>query len=122
MGMDKIYLNNLSFYGYHGVLSEETKLGQRFNVDVVLELDLSEAGRTDDLQKSVNYAEVYESVKKIVEGSPRKLIESVAEAIADKLLKQFFLVNTCQVKVVKPDPPIQGHYDSVAVEIKRHRI
>lgn len=119
--MDKIYLNNLSFYGYHGVLSEETKLGQRFNVDVVLELDLSEAGRTDDLKNSVNYAEVYEAVKGIVEGSPKKLIESVAEAIADIILKKFLLIDTCLVRVIKPDPPIHGHYDSVAVEITRTR-
>jgi dihydroneopterin aldolase len=119
--MDKIYLNKMAFYGYHGVLSEETRLGQRFNVDIVLEADLSKAGETDHLEDTINYAAVYECVRGIVEGPPRKLLESVAETLAASLLQQFPLVDSCIIKVIKPDPPIAGHYDSVAVEIKRSR-
>lgn len=119
--MDKILLNKMAFYGYHGVLSEENKLGQRFFVDVVLEIDLKPAGESDDLERTVNYAEVYNVIKGIVEGEPKQLVESVAELIAEDLLKTFLMIQCCHVKVIKPDPPIPGHYDSVAVEISRGR-
>ena len=85
--MDYIHLNEMKFYGYHGVLPEETKLGQRFCVTVSLATDLAAAGKTDDLDKTVNYAEVYELCQKIVEGEPVKLIETVAENIAGAILK-----------------------------------
>lgn len=119
--MDKILVNQMSFYGYHGVFKEETKLGQRFIVDATLELDLSEAGRTDDLARSVNYGEVYQLCQQIVEGKPFKLIEAVAEAIATSILSTFTLVRSCTIKVIKPDPPIPGYYRSVAVEVTRCR-
>ncbi|MDM5196858.1 dihydroneopterin aldolase [Fictibacillus enclensis] len=119
--MDKIYMNGLSFYGYHGVFPEENKLGQRFKVDLILEMDLQSAGTTDDLEHTVNYGEVYATVKEIVEGEPKKLVETVTESIATTLLSSYPLVQQCTVKVVKPDPPIPGHYDSVAIEITRGR-
>ncbi|WP_409303683.1 dihydroneopterin aldolase [Peribacillus sp. SCS-155] len=119
--MDKIFVNQMEFYGYHGVFPEENKLGQRFAVDLVVELDLKPAGETDDLNKSVNYGELYSLCREIVEGKTFKLIESVAEAIATEILKRFFLIFSCTVKVYKTDPPIPGHYKSVAVEITRGR-
>lgn len=119
--MDKIFLNQLQFYGYHGVFPEETKLGQTFVVDIILELNLEEAGKTDDLTKTINYAEVYEVAKEIVEGPPFKLVEAVAEKITKTILKKFLLVNRCTIKLIKPNPPIPGHYHSVAVEIVRSR-
>ncbi|MGY3717115.1 dihydroneopterin aldolase [Sutcliffiella cohnii] len=119
--MDKIYVNGMKFYGYHGVFPEETKLGQRFNVDLVVVLDLSKASQNDDLNASVNYAELYEACKKVVEGETYKLVEAVTERIAQEMLERFPLINECTVKVIKPDPPIKGHYDSVAVEMTRSR-
>ncbi|MCM3164630.1 dihydroneopterin aldolase [Metabacillus litoralis] len=119
--MDKIYVNGMDFYGYHGVFQEENKLGQRFRVDLAVELDLKKAGETDELEYSVNYASLYKCCKEIVEGKPYKLVESVAEQIAKKLLTEFPLIHFCEVKVIKPDPPIPGHYKEVAVEIKRGR-
>ncbi|WP_202081473.1 dihydroneopterin aldolase [Caldalkalibacillus salinus] len=119
--MDKIMLNGMSFYGYHGVFPEENKLGQRYKVDLQLYIDLKQAGQTDDLSHSVNYAEVYEVTKNIVEGPPYQLIESVAEKIATECLSQWFNVQEVVVTVTKPDPPIAGHYEAVAVEIGRKR-
>ncbi|HHY22091.1 MAG TPA: dihydroneopterin aldolase [Bacilli bacterium] len=119
--MDKIYLSNMKFYGYHGVFPEETKLGQRFNVDLILEADLKMAGKNDDLRLTVNYAEAYELTKRIVEGKPYQLVEAVAERIAEEVLETFSLVQSCTVKVIKPDPPINGHYEAVAVVITRRR-
>ncbi|GAF22163.1 MULTISPECIES: dihydroneopterin aldolase [Shouchella] len=119
--MDKIYMNQLSFYGYHGVFTEENTLGQRFLVDLILELDLEKAAADDELEESVDYGEIYKSVKKIVEGKPVKLVETIAKAICDELLESYEKVFACTVKVIKPDPPIPGHYQSVAVELRRGR-
>ena len=119
--MDKIYVNQMEFYGYHGVFPEETKLGQRFIVDVMVEVDLEKAGKSDCLEDSVNYGGIFEVVKEIVEGEPFKLLEAIAENITTNLLVQFSTIHTCTVKVIKPNPPIPGHYHSVAVEITRGR-
>lgn len=118
--MDYIHLNEMAFYGYHGALQEETKLGQRFRVTVSLATNLQEAGKTDNLDKTVNYAEVYELVEKIVAGEPVKLIETVAEKIANEVLTHFSdKVTGVRVLLIKPDPPIRGHYHSVSVDITR---
>lgn len=119
--MDKIYVNGMAFYGYHGVFPEENKLGQRFYVDVILELDLGKAGKTDNLTYTVNYADIYNICQKVVEGEVCKLVETVAEKIAQNILQICTIVEECTIKVTKPDPPIPGHYQSVAVEIKRGR-
>ncbi|MEH7440141.1 dihydroneopterin aldolase [Neobacillus drentensis] len=119
--MDKIFVNRMEFYGYHGVFPEENRLGQRFAVDLSVTVDLKKAGETDELEHSVNYGELYQVCKEIVEGKPYKLVEAVAERIASSVLMQFPLVLDVTVKVIKPDPPIPGHYQSVAVEITRRR-
>ncbi|KAB7663141.1 dihydroneopterin aldolase [Bacillus sp. B1-b2] len=119
--MDKIKLNQMEFYGYHGVFQEENKLGQRFIVDLEVEVDLRMAGETDNLEYSVNYGQLYFDVKEIVEGVPYKLIEAVSEKIAQALLSSYERIISVKVSVIKPDPPIPGHYKSVAVEIVRTR-
>lgn len=119
--MDKINVKDMEFYGYHGVFPEETKLGQRFRVSLSLEMDLSKAGRSDDIDDSVNYGEVYSLCKEVVEGKPYKLLEALAETLADRILGDFPKVENCTIEVIKPDPPIPGHYRSVSVEITRGR-
>lgn len=119
--MDKILIKQMSFYGYHGLFPEENKLGQRFKVDLALELDLKEAGQTDDMEKSINYGHIYEVTRDVVEGEAKQLVETVAETIASELLSRFEKLQACKVTVIKPDPPIPGHYDSVAIEIYRER-
>ncbi|WP_042354657.1 dihydroneopterin aldolase [Bacillus rubiinfantis] len=120
--MDKIYVTGMEFYGYHGVFPEEKILGQRFSVDLTASVDLKKAGETDELHYSVHYGELYQLCKDIVEGTSYKLLEAVAEKIAAEVLTQFSLVLEVTVKVIKPDPPIPGHYESVAVEITRSRL
>jgi 7,8-dihydroneopterin aldolase/epimerase/oxygenase len=119
--MDKIYVTRMQFYGYHGVFPEETRLGQRFMVDLVVDVDLKKAGQSDNLDESINYGELYQLCKDIVEGKPFKLVEAVAEEIASRCLGEYPKAQSVTVKVIKPDPPIQGHYESVAVEIMRSR-
>lgn len=111
----------MEFYGYHGVFPEETALGQRFIVDLAVFCDLRKAGESDNLNDSINYAELFTICKQVVEGNPFKLIEAVAETIATNILSAYPPVKECIVKVIKPDPPIPGHYQHVAIEIKRSR-
>lgn len=118
--MDYIHLRDMQFYGYHGVLEQETVLGQRFRATVALAVDISQAGKTDELDDTVSYVGVYEICKEVIEGKPFKLIEAVAETIAQRILMQYEgQVFGCRVEVIKPDPPIAGHYKEVAVEITR---
>ncbi|WP_188456122.1 dihydroneopterin aldolase [Virgibacillus oceani] len=119
--MDKILMNQMEFYGYHGLFPEENKLGQRFYVDVELMTDLKKAGKSDNMADSIDYGHVYELVKEVTEGESKNLVETVAESIADSLLSTFTNLSACTVKVTKPDPPIPGHYQSVAVEIFREK-
>ncbi|WP_058305673.1 dihydroneopterin aldolase [Gracilibacillus massiliensis] len=119
--MDKIYLNQMAFYGFHGVFPEEKKLGQRFLVDLILEVDLKKAGETDDIYQSIDYGRVYQVTKQVVEGPSKNLVEAVAEALSIELFSHFDLLTACTVKVIKPDPPIPGHYQSVAIEIYREK-
>ncbi|MBC1561948.1 dihydroneopterin aldolase [Listeria booriae] len=117
--MDKIYLNELTFYGYHGVLPEENTLGQTFIISLTLGVFTEKAGKSDEVTDTVSYAEVYETVKEIAQQKQFKLIEALAETIASTVLHDYPLIKEITVKVTKPNPPIPGHYHSVAVEITR---
>ncbi|MEI7027647.1 dihydroneopterin aldolase [Paenibacillus sp. y28] len=119
--MDRMVLQNMHFYGYHGAIAEENKLGQRFMVDLELYLDLRRAGQTDDLNETVNYAEVFAAVQRIVEGKPFQLIEALAEAIASELLQLYTKLEQITVRLKKPHPPFAVHFDFVCVEIHRKR-
>ncbi|MNE24739.1 Dihydroneopterin aldolase [compost metagenome] len=119
--MDKMVLKRMEYYGYHGVFDEERKLGQRFYVDLVLELDLSAAGKSDDLTKTVNYAEIHELVKGIVERKSFKLIEALAEHIASVVLGTYTMIDALTVGVTKPHPPFDIHFEGVTVELHRSR-
>ncbi|MDN5346452.1 MAG: 7,8-dihydroneopterin aldolase/epimerase/oxygenase [Clostridia bacterium] len=117
---DKILLQGLKFYGHHGLLDQEKKLGQLFIVDLELEADLRPAGRSDCLEESVDYAAVYERVRKIVEEERFHILEALAERLAGVLLTIPRLTGV-RVKVAKPQPPIRGPLQTVAVEIYRRR-
>lgn len=117
--MDKILMNNLGFYGYHGVLKEESVLGQKFFLDIELYLDTNKAGCTDDINESVSYADVYEVVKNIVENKRFNLLEALSHNIAMEVLEKFYLVKEIMVRVKKPEAPVNGIYDYFGVEIRR---
>lgn len=119
---DRIRLNDMVFYGYHGVQPEERMLGQRFQVDVELQVSLRAAGRDDDIQQTVNYVDVYRRVEQILTGPPLKLIEAVAERIAECLLTEFPTTERVSVRVRKPQVPIPGAIlGSTEVRIERDR-
>jgi 7,8-dihydroneopterin aldolase/epimerase/oxygenase len=119
---DRILLEGMVFHGRHGTLPAERELGQPFVVDVELRLDLRPAGLSDDLTRTVDYSEVHQRVKEIVEGPPVNLTETLAERIAATVLEEHQPVEAVRVKVAKPhvrlgDTVLEGS----AVEILRHR-
>lgn len=118
---DIMRLERIRLYGFHGVFPEENKLGQQFIVSLELKLDLSEAGRTDALDCTVNYADIYKDVKSVVEGKPYRLIEALAEAIASRLLDAYAKITEVTVSVNKPHPPFDIVFDGVTVELMRRR-
>lgn len=117
--MDKIYINNLEFIGFHGVFPEEKKLGQKFLVSLELIVDTREAGKTGDLTKSVHYGLVAQDVERVFLEKSIDLIETCAENIAEMVLKKYELVKEVKVIVKKPWAPLQMHFENVAVEISR---
>jgi dihydroneopterin aldolase len=119
--MDRMLLKRIVFYGYHGVYSEENRLGQKYIVDLDLRLDLSRAAQSDDVTDTVNYAEIYALVKGIVEGPPVKLIETLTEKIASAVLGTYTSIIEAAVSVTKPNPPFDIIFDGVTVELRRKR-
>lgn len=118
--MDKILARGLRFMGCHGVLPDEKTEPQAFIIDLELSLDLGAAGREDSLELTVDYSQVYEAVKKIVEQKSFNLIEALAENIAGKILDDY-PVRSVQVTVYKPQAPVEGKFDYFAVSIQRGR-
>lgn len=120
MSRDCIRLHNMVFYGYHGVLTAEKEMGQRFALDLAMYTNLREAGLKDDLKYTVNYAEVYHCVKQLVEEHRFNLLEALAEAIAGLILSRFPLQRIA-VSIRKPSAPVVGIFDYVEVSIERER-
>ncbi len=117
---DRIVLHNMVFQGRHGVLEQEQRESQAFQVDVELVLNLQPAAVDDDLEKSVDYSVVFDVTRQIVESTSFRLLETLAEAIAHELLVDF-PVQEVGVRVRKPDVPIEGTLDYAGVEIWRQR-
>ena len=117
---DLIRLTGVRAFGHHGVLDHEKRDGQEFVVDVVLSLDLQPAGVSDELARTVNYAEVAADVVAVVTGPPRDLIETVAEEIAARTLDRP-LVEAVEVTVHKPQAPVGVPFGDVEVVVRRER-
>ena len=121
MPSDQIILNGMRFYGYHGVNPEEKTQGQTYLVDLAADLDLTRPGHSDRLEDTVSYTHLYRTVKSVVEGESRNLLEALAQNIANRLLADF-PVESVTVTVKKPNPPIKGSFiDHAAVTIRRQR-
>lgn len=108
----------MRFYGCHGVLPEEKQNPQPFIVDLELSLDLGPAGRSDNLEDTVDYGAVFKYVRDLVEGRSFNLLEALAQAIADKLLEKLVLAEV-KVTVKKPLAPVEGDFKYFAVIIER---
>ncbi|MGT2785252.1 dihydroneopterin aldolase [Streptococcus merionis] len=119
--MDKIFLTDCRFYGYHGAFAEEQTLGQIFVVDCELSLDLTRVSQSDALADTVHYGHVFDTIKAQVENNKYQLIERLAGAIIEDLLAQYPTVQAIKITIKKENPPIAGHYAHVGVTLERQR-
>ncbi len=118
--MDTITIRNIRSYGYTGFLVEERNLGQWFEVDLELALDLTEAGRSDVLDDSVDYRQIITTTKHLIKTAKFELVERLAEAIASNILT-FKKVLSVRVKLTKPNPPIEDFDGQVVIDITRNK-
>ena len=119
--MDKIYIKNLKIYAKHGVLPAEKKYRQMFLINAILFLDLRQAGKSDDLEQTINYAKIAEDIKTFVENNTFNLIETVAEKLAEKLLIENSKLQKIKIEINKPEARINAELETVSVEITRSR-
>jgi len=117
----KIHLNDMIFYGHHGVHPEERKLGQRFQVDFTFETDPSKDPNIKHLQDTIDYTEVYAIIKDILENREFYLLEDCANTILSTVMTQFTEMKKTCVKIRKPSVPIKGSLSSVEIEMERHK-
>ncbi len=117
---DRILLHGAQFFARHGFTEEERRVGGRFVVDVELARDLERAGKSDNLDDTISYAELYNLVREIVEGESFRLVEMLAETIAQKALT-VFPADAVMVRIKKQPPPLDGIVDFAGVEIYRER-
>lgn len=113
----KINIEGIKLYAYHGCLEEEAKIGGNYIVDVYMTTDFSEAAKTDDLTKTIDYCTVYE-IAKAEMAIRSKLIEQVGQRIFDKLRSEFKTLKAVRVKITKLVPPMNGDVDKVSIEIE----
>jgi dihydroneopterin aldolase len=118
--LDRVALRGLRGFGRHGVLPAERSLGQWFGVDVELGLDTRSAAAGDDLGETVDYSTVASEVVALIEGEPVKLIETLAQRIADACLARPGVMQV-EVTVHKPGAPVSVPFDDVSVTITRSR-
>ncbi|KQO78345.1 dihydroneopterin aldolase [Methylobacterium sp. Leaf88] len=118
---DRILVDRIAVFAFHGLLPEEARLGQRFYVSLDVRLDLGAAGRSDDVARTVSYADLTEIVTRIATQRRFALIEALAEAIAGEILDRHPPITEIRVRVDKPSAPVPAVIDGVAIEIVRRR-
>lgn len=111
MANGTVKLINAVFYAHHGVMQEEHRIGGRYEVDVVIDLELDDAARTDDLSKTVDYERIYNMVSEIVTRNRFYLIEKLAYLIAHEVRDTYPKAESIDVAVRKPNPPVGGTAD-----------
>jgi dihydroneopterin aldolase len=117
MALYTITLKNCAFYARHGAFEQEATLGQRFFIDLTMHVDADSALENDDVESTVHYGLAYEIVEKIVTGSRRNLIETLANDIAKALTAWSAQIRRVEVTVRKPSVPIQGILDYAEVKV-----
>ncbi|MEJ2004509.1 MAG: dihydroneopterin aldolase, partial [Cyclobacteriaceae bacterium] len=119
--MGSIILEGLQFKAYHGYYQEEREKGNHFEVDLRVETDFSKASFDDELHGTVDYEELYRIIEEEMQ-HPSKLLEKVVSRIADRILSEFPVVESVEIKLAKLNPPIKGSCRSAAIIESRSRI
>lgn len=109
------------FYAHHGYYQAERELGQKFEVDMELDIDFGKAILSDDLKDTVNFEKVYQKVHHLFSSYKFTLLETLADRIANEILSSF-PINTVLIRVRKPNVPLNGFMDNVEVELQKSRL
>ncbi|MBP5189985.1 MAG: dihydroneopterin aldolase [Bacteroidales bacterium] len=118
--MSFIDIENMEFYAFHGCFVEERSVGTRFRVNLRMKVDTSKAQLSDNIDDTVNYLSVYQSVKSEMD-KPSHLLENVADRIASRILAEYDAVEYVSVKVSKLNPPLGGKMEGVSITIEKIR-
>lgn len=110
-------LRTMRFYAYHGVLPQETLIGNEFEVTVILEADISAACRSDDVKDTLNYADLFDLVKKEMQ-TPSHLLEHVAGRIYSRLTREYPHITSLEVRVAKRYPPVNGEMEKAVIILR----
>lgn len=119
--MGKIRINNMNFHTYNGVFAEEKKLGQKLEVDAELTYPIETQVKTDDLNETVSYADVYQTIEEFILNNNYNLIESVANHLLSLLLDNYPTIDAITLRVRKYSVPIAGIFDNVEIEVSGDR-
>ena len=118
--MGKIFVEGIKIYAFHGCFKEEADIGTNFQVDVVLDADLSKPAETDNIMDAVNYQAVFTVIKEQM-AIRSNLLENVAKRITETLFNDFPEVTKVKLKVSKLNVPLGGHIDNVAIQMENER-
>ena len=118
---DAIFVNGLVLHAFHGVMPHEAKVGQPFTLDLVIDIDLAEASRTDKVQATVSYDKLVATASEAFCARRYRLVEAAAGAVAEAVLGRYPQVRGIRVTVRKPHAPIAATFDDVGVTIARTR-
>ena len=118
--MGIIRLNNMNFYGYHGVYDFEKEQGANFEIDLELFTSLTKSSKSDNIEDTINYEDVYEQVKKAFGSKSYFLLEKLADSISKSIFEEH-KIDKLIIRVRKINAPLDGNLDSVEIELKRKR-
>lgn len=115
--INKVNIEGIKLYAFHGCLEEEAKIGANYIVDVYITTDFSKAALSDDLNETIDYCTIYEISKKQM-AVRSKLIEQVCKRIFDEITSEFKTITFLKVKLTKLAPPMNGNVEKVSVEME----
>jgi dihydroneopterin aldolase len=118
---DRIFITGLALHAYHGVIPHEARVGQTFTIDLVLDIDLADAARSDKVVDTVSYDKVVECASAAFTAQKYKLIEAAAGSVADAVLAAFPRVRKIAVTIHKPHAPIAATFSDVGITLTRRR-
>ncbi len=118
---DTVFINGLVLHAYHGVMPHEGKVGQSFILDLVLDIDLTAAVKSDKLADTVGYDVVADIVSRAFTARRYRLVEAAAGAVADAVLQGFPRIQSVRITVRKPHAPVAAVFTDVGVTLVRTR-
>ena len=117
---NKIIINGLRLYAYHGVMEQERKVGAYFTVDCEVETDMRDAIENDFVDDTISYADIYNTIKREMV-TPSYLVEHAAGRIAKAILAEYSKAQSVRVRLMKENPPMGADCQGAGLEITMKR-